>query len=97
MATVKMIKKDAVISIAIGSGFFQKLQRILFYLTEERTDEELQLFKTYTEKNEDYPEQWMENLHTIIVLLKELENSADKNNQVTTETINDTTVTQPES
>lgn len=88
-ATIKMIKKDAAIPITIGAGFFQKLQSILLYLTEEKTDEELVHFKTLSEKGEDFPEPWMDHLLTMIILTKELENAAELNNMIVNTSVDD--------
>lgn len=89
MSTVKMLKKDALIPITVGSGFFQKLQSVLLYLTEERTDEELNLFKTLSEKGEEFPEPWMDHLYTMIVIIKELETAAELNNMIVNSSIDD--------
>lgn len=87
--TLKMIKKDASIPVTIGAGFFQKLQSVLLYLTEERTDEELNHFKTLSEKGEEFPEPWMDHLFTMIILTRELENAAESNNMTVNSSIDD--------
>ena len=78
MATVKMIKNDAVIDIKIGTGFMQKLQQILLFIAKEATPEQLQVYRELSEKGESFPEEWMDHLTTLGVLLKELETQADK-------------------
>ena len=89
MSTIRMIKKDAVINISIGSSFFQKLQSILLYITEDKTDEELNQFKSLCEKKEEFPEPWMDHLYTMIVIIKELENSAELNDMIISSSIDD--------
>lgn len=81
MATVPMIKKDAQISITIGTGFMKKIQSLFLTLVTERTEEEMESYKKYVESNEEFPETWMENIHTLLILLQQLEQSAIDNNQ----------------
>ena len=40
-STVKMLKKDALVPITIGTGFIQKLQSMLMTLLADRTEEEI--------------------------------------------------------
>jgi hypothetical protein len=78
MEKVKMIKHNAVIDIKIGTGFLQKLQKMLLFITMDITPEEMNLYKTLTEKNEELTEPWMEHLTTLSILLKEIETKAEE-------------------
>jgi hypothetical protein len=77
MSTVKMIKKDAVINIGIGTGFLQNLQKLLFYIAADLNQEQLEEYKRQAEAREDFTEDWMTHLTTISVLIRELEKGAE--------------------
>lgn len=73
---VKMIKSDAIVTIEIGTGFLQKIQKIFLYLAKDITSEQLALYKELSEKKEPFTEEWMDHLMTITILLKEIEDKA---------------------
>lgn len=75
---VKVIKQDALVNVQLGTAFMQKLQGLLMYIAEDLSDEQLSEYKSLTEKGEDYPEDWMTHLYTLSVLLKEIEDQAEK-------------------
>jgi hypothetical protein len=80
MTKVKMIKKDAKINIEIGTGFLQKLQKLMMYVVADLKEEDV---KRYSEESKNYDvnvgfsEDWMEHLTTISVLIKEIEEKAE--------------------
>ncbi len=76
---IKMLKSDAMIPITIGAGFFQKLTSALIYLVDQHSEEEMKLLQTLMSENKELPEPWMENIQTLMVLLAELEKSAEAN------------------
>jgi hypothetical protein len=81
MDKMKMIKKDAVIDIKIGTGFFQKLQKLLLNVASDLTPEQLEKYRkeaVAAVSSDDFSEDWMNNLTTISVLLKEIEVEAEK-------------------
>ena len=78
MSTVKMIKKDAIISIQIGTGFLQKLQKMLMFVTLDVTKEDLDLYTEITKEGKEFTEDWMEHLTTLSVLIKEIETKAEE-------------------
>ena len=78
MEKVKMIKHDAVIDIKIGTGFLQKLQKMLLFMTIDLTPEDMELYKKLNENNEELTEPWMEHLTTLSILLKEIETKAEE-------------------
>lgn len=79
--TVKVIKSDAQIAITFGVPFIQKLQSLLLYLSEDKSLEELKAFQELTEKQEELTEPWMQHLYTMIMLIREIELTAEKTQQ----------------
>lgn len=76
---IVMIKKDAKISIQVGTGYFQKLQELVTSLVAERSSEEIEQFKQIVEEGiTDLPEQWMDNLVTISSLIEAIEKAAEE-------------------
>jgi hypothetical protein len=79
---VTMIKPDAVVKVEIGSGFLQKLQMVVLDLFDSKTEEEVQGLKEAIENHrnndEDFPEQWMENIYVMTTLISEIEKAIIK-------------------
>jgi len=81
MSKVTTIKKDAKVTITLGTGFIEVLQKTLVNLSSGRTPEETaKFYKLATEQNHAELEPWMFNILTIASLLKEIETEAIKNN-----------------
>lgn len=78
MSTIKMIKKDAVINIGIGTGFLQNLQQLLFYVAKDISTEQLEEYKKQAEAKQEFTEEWMTHLTTISVLIREIEKNAEE-------------------
>lgn len=97
MPLVKTIKKDAQIPVVIGAGFFQKLQQLLFSILENKSEEELNQYSEHVTKNEEFSEPWMDNLHTIVILLREIEMSAEKHQMVSESSVDDSDIIPQES
>ena len=76
---IKMIKSDAVIPVSIGAGFMQKLTAVLVSLADQQTEEEMLLLQKLMNEGKELPEPWMENIFTLMVLVKDIEISAEKN------------------
>jgi hypothetical protein len=89
MATIKMLKKDALIPIQIGAGFVQKIQSVLLALVNDRTEQELETYQKHLEQQEDFSEPWMENIHLLVVLISELDKSSQANNLTVDRTVDD--------
>lgn len=81
--TVKMIKKDAQINITFGTPFIQKLQALLFFITKDVSDEDLLRYKQIVENKEEFQEDWMDALFTVVSLIGEVERIADQTGQTT--------------
>lgn len=93
MPVVKMIKSDAQIPVVFGAPFVQRLQSLMLYITDSHTEEELISFKNLIENKEELTEPWMDHLYTMMILLQEIESSAEKSNQ-TNDVDSDTITTQ---
>jgi hypothetical protein len=81
MDKIKMIKKDAVIDLKVGTGFIQKLQKVLMQVAADLTPEQLEQYKkeaVSVSNGEDFTEDWMDTLTTISLLIREIETEADK-------------------
>jgi hypothetical protein len=78
MDKVKMIKKEAVIKIEIGTAFLQKIQKLFYYITANAGIEDIKRYEELAKNNQPFDEDWMEHLTTISSLLRELEENADK-------------------
>jgi hypothetical protein len=84
--TIKMIKKDAQISITVGTPFISEMQGILLALLADKTEEDISSMKEFMPavKNEEgeFPEDWMKHVYIITSLLNEIETTAEETNQV---------------
>lgn len=90
-STVKMLKKDALVPITIGTGFIQKLQSMLMSLIADRTEEEINLLQQLAEQEQELPEPWMEHIQLLMVLLNELDASAQTNGFVIEKSVDELT------
>lgn len=75
---IKMIKKDAVVKVDIGTGFIQKIQQLLIHVTNGLTQEDINEYKKLLEEKAEFTKDWMEPLTTISILIKEIEQQAEK-------------------
>ena len=86
MTKIKMIKKDAQISITVGTSFISQIQGILLALLADKSEEDIASMKEYIPTvqsiDAEFPEDWMRHVYIITSLLKEIEDSAEKTNQV---------------
>jgi len=78
MDKVKRIKKEALIKIEVGTGFLEKLQKLFYYLTAEVGIEDIKKYRELAENKQPFTEDWMDHLTTVSILLKELEENAEK-------------------
>ena len=77
MEKIKVIKPEAVIDIKIGTGFLQRIQHVLIFLSKDLTPEQLAQYKKEADEKIPFTEEWMEHVTTLATLLKELEVNAD--------------------
>jgi hypothetical protein len=82
MSTIKLIKKDAIIKLEIGTGFIEKLHRIITKTAESVKEEDIQKFKEHVSKNETLPETWMETIAVISSLVKLIETKAEEQGHI---------------
>jgi uncharacterized membrane protein len=73
---IKMLRKDAVISIKIGTGFLKKIQEVLMDVSAGHTEEEFEQMNNLINENKELTESWMESVYTLSVLIKTIEDSA---------------------
>lgn len=97
---ITKIKADAVVSIKIGTGFLQKLQKIMVQLIADKSVEDLDELKLAIEEFEknkqEFPEDWMDNLYTLTLLVREIESELIKEGHTYEEEISEDTIIQPE-
>jgi hypothetical protein len=90
---ITKIKADAIVSIKIGTGFLQNLQKVMIDLISDKSVEDLDQLKLAIEdfeKNKvEFSEQWMESIHTLTVLIKEIESALIKEGHTYEEEIGD--------
>ena len=89
LPNVKLIKKDAIVTIKIGTVYIERLQEIMGYFSKMLTEEQIQKYESelqdvapyYYQKadpNEKrFSEDWMGPVTTLSFLFKEIERQAD--------------------
>lgn len=96
MGIIKVIKSDAIVNIEIGTGFLQKLQKVYFYMIQQLTPEQIEMYNKCAEGNLEFPDEIMDYVMTMTVLIKEIEEKANSLGLVTDQEIpDDTRFTQP--
>ena len=80
MSKIKMIKGDAIVNIKIGAAFLGRLQKVMFGIVTEKSQEDIENFKKESEEfsksqsaNPEFSEDWMNHLFTMSVLISEVE------------------------
>lgn len=98
MSKITVIKGDAIVSIKIGAGFLQKLQKVMMNIVTDKSTEELDLLKkcieAHEKENAEFPETWMEDLFTLTVLINEIETTLIKEGQTEEKEIEDLPTTE---
>jgi hypothetical protein len=89
MATVKMLKKDALIPLQVGTGFVQKIQSMLMALVDERSPEDIEILQKLAQSGQELPEPWMEHIQVLMILLNELDKSAEANGMTVEKSVDD--------
>ena len=100
MNKIRVIKGDAIVSIKVGAGFLQKLQKVMMNIITDKSSEDLETFKKSAEahekKNTEFSETWMEDLFTLSVLINEIESVLIKEGHTEEKDIEDVPSTIPE-
>jgi hypothetical protein len=92
---IKMIRKEAVVDIKIGSAMLELLHESLMLLTKDRSSEDLEKFKSEIQKFDtttlqgSFSEDWMSILMTLSILVREVENKAEEQNLTEEVPLND--------
>lgn len=76
---VELIRKDALIPITVGAGFYARLQEVLLYIVKGKTQEELSN-ATEQIKSGTVNEPWIKHYETMLALCQELDSQARQNN-----------------
>jgi hypothetical protein len=101
MSKITMIKEDAIADIKISSGFLQMLQRTMMFIATDKTTEELDEFKkaveAFEKDKQEFPEDWMDALFTLTVLIREIENNLINTGQTYEKDLDEEPTTQQES
>ena len=81
MDKVKMIRKDAVIKIDVGTTFIERLNLLLLHLTKDISQDQLEKYKEESSKYSEtkkFSEPWMEAFFTVSILLIDIQKQAEK-------------------
>lgn len=74
--TVEMIRKDAVIPIEIGAGFYARLQHLLAFMVQDRTEEEIKEMQEALNSNVIKPDSWHYHYNTMLSMCQALDKQA---------------------
>jgi hypothetical protein len=75
--SVEMIRKDALIPVTIGTGFYARLREMLLYLLKDKSQEEILEANRQIESG-NVTEDWIRHYETTVVLCKEIEKQASE-------------------
>jgi len=73
---VTLLKKDALVSIKIGTGFLKKLQDALMDVSANRSEEELKELENLIKVKKELTESWMDTVFTLSLLIRSIEEEA---------------------
>ena len=80
---IKAVKADAKINFDIHVGYLHRLQQLLVYITADKTEKDVELFKEITEtKDKDRLEHWMELTVFLTHFINDIETKAEQTGQV---------------
>jgi hypothetical protein len=81
---VKAVKQDAKVNIEMTVGHLHRFQQLLLFVSNGKTEKELQHFKTIIENEEkDKIEHWMELVVFLTYFIKIIEDKAEETGQLT--------------
>lgn len=78
MSVIKIIKKEAVVKIELGTAFIEKLQNVISRTADTLTQEQIEEFKKLFSNNKPLTEHWMHTIATLSTLLKLIETKAEE-------------------
>ena len=80
----KVIQKDAIIKLEIGTAMIEMLQEVLGYFAKQVTQEQIEKYTVevadydkISKKEKEFTEDWMAPVTTLSFFLREIENQAD--------------------
>jgi hypothetical protein len=72
MSKLTLIKKDAKATIEVGTGLLECLQKLILFLVNDKTQEQLKSFEEQSQKHssiqDKYDEEWMDHLKIVTAL-----------------------------
>lgn len=71
-AKVEIIMPSAIVEIKMSTGYYQKIQAIVGFLVQGKTNEEMQNAHTQI-KEQSITEDWINHYETILILCREFE------------------------
>jgi hypothetical protein len=71
----EIIKSDTIIDIAIGTGYYKKIQEATMFLTEGKTEEEINDALKQIE-SQNITSEWVNHYQTLLIFCKEFESKA---------------------
>ena len=74
--TMELIRKDALIPVEIGAGFYSRLQQMLSFFVKDKTEEEIKEMQDALNAKTSTPETWHYHYDTLLSLCKALDAKA---------------------
>jgi len=74
--TLEMIRKDAIIPIEVGAGFYSRLQQMLAFMVKDKTEEEIKAMQDALNAGVSTPETWHYHYDTLLSLCQALDSKA---------------------
>jgi hypothetical protein len=73
---VTLLKKDALVSIKVGTGFLKKLQDALMDVSADHSEEKLKELENLIKEKKELTEPWMDTIYTLSLLIRSIEEEA---------------------
>ncbi len=73
---VEMIRKDAIIPVEVGAGFYARLQQMLAFMVKDKTEEEIKEMQDAVNSGKINPESWHYHYDTLLSLCQALDKKA---------------------
>lgn len=87
---VSTIKEDDIIDIKVNGSFYQRVQALMFYLLDGKDPQFItEVFEKI--KNNTIDDEYVAHLQTVVVLMREIEEEAKKQEKITEKEIEEDT------
>lgn len=73
---IPYIPKDALVPVEIGAGVLFRLQKLLMFLLDGRSKEELQELQDHVKERTVPEDSWMYHVHTVHLMISTIEQTA---------------------